>query len=122
MATNSQQMESSLTRFIKQLGAMRIVLALLTVAVIVLAPKAGTRAIAEGWAIVPTLLVPVFAPLIFMLLMLDALMAGIFMAEKSGPERARYRNIMRFNLVLGVLLVLYWLPYFLALGKPTGNG
>ena len=109
----------TIKHYAQQLGAMRVVLGLSTLIVIVLAPAAGTRATAEGWAFVPTLLVPVLAPLILMLLLLDALMGAVFMSDKTGDERVRYRNVVRFNLIMAALLFLYWLPYFLALGKPA---
>lgn len=112
---------ATIKHYTQQLGAMRVVLAVCTLLVIVLAPAAGTRASAEGWAFVPTLLVPVLAPLILMLLLLDALMGAVFMSDKVGEERLRYRNVVRFNLILAALLFLYWLPYFLALGKPASG-
>lgn len=109
----------AIKHYARQLGAMRVALAICTLIVIVLAPAAGTRASAEGWAFVPTLLMPVLAPLILMLLLLDALMGAVFMSDKAGDERLRYRNVVRFNLLMAALLFLYWLPYFLALGKPA---
>ena len=109
----------AIKHYAQQLGAMRVVLGLCALIVIVLAPAAGTRASAEGWAFVPTLLMPVLAPLILMLLLLDALMGAVFMSDKTGDERLRYRNVVRFNLIMAALLFLYWLPYFLALGGPA---
>ena len=109
----------AIKRYAQQLGAMRVALGICALIVIVLAPDAGTRATAEGWAFVPTLLMPVLAPLILLLLLLDALMGAVFMTDKAGDERLRYRNVVRFNLIMAALLFLYWLPYFLALGKPA---
>lgn len=103
--------------YMQQLGPMRVLLGVCALIVVVLAPAAGTRVSAEGWAFVTTLLMPVLAPLILMLLLLDALMGAVFMADKTGAERVRFRNVVRFNLILAAFLFIYWLPYFLALGK-----
>lgn len=102
--------------WIYRLGALRVLLLICTLVVIVLAPAPGTRAVAEGWAFVPTLLAPVLAPLLLMLLMLDALMTRIFMSDAAGAERARLKYALTVDLAAAALLLIFWLPYFLALG------
>ena len=66
----------------------------------------------------PTLIVPTLAPLVFMVLMLDALMARVHMTSVHGEALARYRRIVTVDLLLGLIVVGYWTPYFIALGRP----
>lgn len=100
-----------------ELGALRIALFCFTVFFILVEPAPGSPPVTEGWALLRTMIAPVFAPLIMMLLLLDALMARVFMAEKEGEARLRFRRIVRTDLLFALLLLLFWLPYFMALGQ-----
>jgi len=104
-----------LVRFVAQLGLMRQVLACMALALIVFVPAPGTPPVYQGLGMIPTVLVPVLAPILIMVLMLEVLMAGVFMVDKRGAARARYRGILLLNLALAVALVLFWIPYFRAL-------
>ncbi|RLK51349.1 hypothetical protein DFR31_1285 [Alkalispirillum mobile] len=99
------------------LGSMRWFLALCALVAIVLRPEPGTGIVTEGWALVPTLLAPVLAPLVAVVLLLDALMARVFMIDTDGPVRQHYRLAIWFNVLLAALVTVYWLPYFLAIGQ-----
>lgn len=98
-------------------GVLRSALAVAGVLLIVFAVPVGVMPVYSGWPFVPTVLVPVLAPLIFMLLLLDALMGRVLMSDLQGAERARRRNAVTINLLLAVGLLLRWVPYYLALGK-----
>lgn len=98
-----------------RLGVLRVALAVGAVTVMVLAPPPGTVSVYTGWAFVPTVLAPVLTPLIFMVLLLDTMMSGIFMIDKDIAGRRHYQMIIVVNLLLVVALVLRWLPYYLAL-------
>jgi hypothetical protein len=50
-----------------------------------------------------------------MVVMLDVLMSSIFMIDKKGAARARYRRIQLTNLTLAIGMVVFWTPYFKAL-------
>ena len=104
--------KNPLARFLAQLGPMRVVLAGAALALIIFVPAPGTPPVYQGLGLIPTVLVPVLAPILFMVLMLDVLMASVFMIDKRGAARARYRMIQLLNLALAVALVLFWLPYF----------
>ena len=112
-------MAAPLTTWLRQLGPLRWLLLAVVITVVVLAPPAGAPAVYSGWPLVRTVLMPVLAPLLFMLLLLDALMARVFMADTEGDARRRLRGIVAMNLVVALLLVLYWLPYYIALRPPT---
>ena len=103
--------------FLAQLGVMRIVLGLLALVVLVSAPKPKTEAVFSGWEMWSTLVVPTLAPIIFMVLMLDALMSRVKMTSVKGEEYVLYRRFMIYNLVLGIALAVYSAPYYLALGR-----
>ena len=101
-----------------ELGPLRWSLAVLVLAVLVLAPRAGTLAVMEGWRMFPTLIVPTLAPLVFLVLMLDALMARVHMTSVRGEVLARYRRIVTVDLWLALIVAAYWTPYFIALARP----
>jgi len=103
--------------FLQQLGALRVVLGLMAVAMLVGAPQPNTEAVFDGWQMWPTLIMPTLAPIIFMVLMLDALMSRVKMTSVKGEEYARYRRFVIYNLVLGIVVAVYWTPYYLALGR-----
>ncbi len=108
-------MSNSVTRFMAQLGVLRVGLLCSALSTMVLAPPPATAGVYMGWAFVPTVLAPVLAPLIMLVLLLDTMMSAIFMIDKDIAERRRYRMIIATHLVCVAALVARWLPYFLAL-------
>lgn len=105
----------TLGRAVAQLGALRLALLAMAALTILLKPAAGTPAEYEGWGMMSTLIVPVMAPVIWPVLLLDALMGRVFMVEKHGAERARLRLIVTVNLAAAGLMLLFWVPYYAAL-------
>lgn len=105
------------TRFLAQLGVLRVLLLAGAAIVLVLRPAPATAPIYGGWGLFPTLIAPVLAPLFFLILILDTLMAGVMMADKQSGERRRYRLIIRVNLLMAAALLLWWWPYFAAMGR-----
>ena len=100
---------------LRQLGSLRLALGVLALMVVVLRPAAGAP-VYDGWALVPTVLVPTLAPLIFLGLLLDLLMSRVMMIDTVGGERGRYRMVLWTDVVLLALLGLAWVPFFMALG------
>lgn len=98
-----------------QMGVLRVALIALVILDMLAAPRPGTAAVYGGWQVVPTLILPVLAPILLQVLLLDALMGRVLMSSAKGAERARYRRIVTVNLVFSAALVLWWLPYFLKL-------
>lgn len=101
-----------------ELGVMRLALGVLALAVLVMAPRPGTAAVMDSWRMLPTLIVPTLAPLVFLVLMLDALMARVHMTSVRGAALARYRRVVAVDLLLGLIVVVWWAPYFIALARP----
>ncbi len=98
-----------------ELKPLRIVLILCALLTVILQPEPGASPVYHGWDLVPTLLIPVLAPLLFMLLMLDSLMTTMLRSQSTGEEHARYGRVRNTVLVAGILVLLAWLPYFIAL-------
>jgi hypothetical protein len=97
------------------MGVLRVALVGLVVLDMLASPRPGTQAVYSGWEVVTTLILPVLAPILLQVLLLDALMGRVMMSSAKGAERARYRRIVTVNLVFSGALVLWWLPYFLKL-------
>jgi hypothetical protein len=100
---------------LRQMGVLRVVLVGLAILDMLASPRPGTAAVYSGWEVVPTLILPVLAPILLQVLLLDALMGRVMMSSTKGAERARYRRIVTVNLVFSAALVLWWAPYFLKL-------
>lgn len=113
-----RQQPSIVAVWLNSLGALRIGLLTLAVLVMVMAPKPGTPVVLEGGQMLSTLIAPALAPIVFMVLMLDALMGRVLMGDARGAERTRYRRIVATNLAAGILLFLWWTPYFVRLLSP----
>jgi hypothetical protein len=82
-----------------------------------LRPEPGSEVIYEGAMMITTLIIPVLAPIFFMLLLLDSLMSSIWLTQTTGEERQRYRLNIIVNLSVVALLLYFWLPFIAALGK-----
>ncbi|MFQ6022255.1 MAG: hypothetical protein ACE5NW_05995 [Acidiferrobacterales bacterium] len=109
--------KTALVKLLTQFGPLRLALACAAVVAIFSALEPGTPGVYTGWNFVPTVLIPVLVPLIFMVLMLDTLMSAVFLSGKEGVERRRFKAIMATNVVLAVGVLLAWLPYYLSLGQ-----
>lgn len=101
--------------WVMRLGPMRIGLFVLAVVLVLLVPEPGTPAEYYGSGLFFSVLVPVLAPLLLAVLLLDALMSRVWLGDAQGDEARRYRTLLRLDLGFSLLLVLFWLPYFLAL-------
>lgn len=100
---------------IKDLGILRISLFVLAAIAIILRPSPGTYAARAGIEVIPTLVAPAMTPLIFMVLMFDFMMCRIRMSDEQ--QRNKFRRISYIELTVALLLLLIWLPYFLAIGN-----
>lgn len=102
---------------IKNLKPMRVILVLSAIATILLRPEPGSEVFYEGAQMFQTLLIPVLAPILFMLLLLDSLMSTIWLTQTTGEEKQRYRMNIIVNLSVVALLLYFWIPFISALGK-----
>lgn len=95
------------------LGALRVLLYLLAICLIIATPFADTRLSPHGWDLIRAAVLPAASPLVFMVLMLDLMMCQVWKGEFEGDARKRLIAISKWNLILGVLLLLVWLPIFI---------
>ena len=101
--------------FIKDLGALRLILVALGIFIALLSPEPGTSVKLDGWEVFTTLVAPAMAPLAFMVLMFDFMMCRIRMSDEK--VRDKFRKIGLIELVVALFLFLMWLPFFLAIGR-----
>ena len=94
------------------LHPMRIFLILLVLISMIFKPAPGTEIIYEGWEVFSTLLLPVFSPILLMLLWLDSLIAKLWSTQTEGAKQKRYKMVLRINLSLSLIFILVWYPYF----------
>lgn len=98
-------------RFLHDIGFLRGALVVVVLSLIALAPFAGGPAQFSGWGLVVTVVAPAFYVVVLFVLPLDMLMTRVFMSDKSGAERARFRRILWTEAVLLVLMIASWAPF-----------
>lgn len=103
--------------FLRDLHPMRVALLSLVLISILFKPAPGTELVYEGWDVFSTLLLPVFSPILLMLLWLDSLIAKLWSTQTEGKEQKRYKMILRVNLTFSLIFILVWLSYFQALAE-----
>jgi len=108
-------MINKLTTAIKTLGALRIGLLVMVFVDMILRPVPGSPPDLHGIGVFTDLIVPVLSPILFMLLLLDAIMTAVYMSGMQGERKVRYRYVLITNLLLAVFFIWYWIPYFKAL-------
>jgi hypothetical protein len=101
--------------FLKELRALRIIMACTTLLISVSSRFTGTEVYFSGWNMVPTLIIPAIVPILFFVLLLDVLMTWVFRVDAEGSDRIRLGRILIFDISLVVLLVISWAGYFNAL-------
>lgn len=100
-------------QFLIQIRPMRVVLVSLALLTLVFKAPTSMEVTYEGWDFIFTVILPVMAPLFFMVLLLDTLIATIWFTQTKDAERSRYRLIIIVNLTTVALLVLVWVPFFM---------
>jgi len=64
------------------------------------------------WEVLTSVITPVMAPLLMVVLLFDYLMSRMRAADATGSQRASYVMIGRIELALLVITLLFWVPYF----------
>jgi len=113
--TMLQTLKARLAHFFRQMGVLRSVLAGFTVLSILLATRPDQPIVYEGWGFVMTVVNPALMPLWLSGLLLDALMSKVVMGDADAAGQARLRMIIRVELLLAVVLVLAWTPFFMSI-------
>ena len=100
---------------LNQMKPLRVMLSIAAILLCVFAAPADTQAQYEGIHVITTLILPALTPLIFLVLLLDALMNKVWKVDAVGSDIIKYRNIMRVDLLLATLIFIFWIPYFIAI-------
>jgi len=103
---------NNVLKYLAGLGPLRLMLGTAAISMMILRPASGAEAIYEGWAVFPTLLFPALAPIVFMVLLLDALMSRVLMSAKQGGEKDRLQRALWTDLGIAGLSLLVWYSYF----------
>jgi len=98
---------------LKKIRPMRVALVSMAILSLVFQAKMGTEVSYEGWTMIETVFIPVMAPLIIMVLMLDTLIATIWLTQTTGEEKSRYKLILAVNLITIITMFSLWIPYFI---------
>ena len=102
-------------KFYQTMGVQRSALAFIACVLITLSFFSGGEYTLHGWRVLPTLVAPSLVPILFFLLCLDMMMSLIYSVDTEGAVKKRYRNIIRIHLVLVILLLSFWTPFFMQL-------
>lgn len=62
-----------------------------------------------GWLVIPALVAPVLIVLVFWGLLLDLLMAWVFLKDsQDAAVRGHYRGVLKYDVLLLIALVAFW--------------
>ena len=106
-------MKQKITNLLSQMKPLRVMLAIIAIILCIFSPAAGTKADYEGIAVLQTLIMPALTPLVFMVLLLDALMNRVWLVDAKDDDAIKFRNIMRIDLLLVTIIFIVWIPYFI---------
>lgn len=105
-------MSVSIKQYLLGLGPLRLMLTSAVIAMMIFRPAVGTEAVYEGWEVFPTLLFPALAPILFMVLLLDALMSRVLLTARTGPDKERLYRAVWTDLAVAGLSLATWYSYF----------
>lgn len=105
----------TITEGFKQAGAIRNILYVLGLLTIILKPDNDTTMSLEGLDFIPTLILPVIAPLLTTGFFLDIVMCRIYSSEQPDEVKTKFRFISRVDLILAIALLIAWVPYMLTI-------
>jgi hypothetical protein len=108
-------MQKFFSKIIRTFGFLRLSLVTLVCIDMLMRPIPGATPDYESSHGIIDLLSSVLAPILFMLLLLDAVMTGVYMTSMPAERKSAYRLLLFTDLGLAVIFLLYWLPFFRAI-------
>ena len=69
------------------------------------------------WAVFLTTIAPVLSLLFLVVIFFDYVMSRVRAADLQDDSRLRFIAISRIELLIIVVMLAYWIPFFMALGK-----
>jgi len=108
-------MANVFSRLIRSFGTLRLLLIAFVLLDTLARPTPGTTPDYESSHAMVQMMFTALAPILFMLLLLDAIMTMVYMTSMPVEQKPAYRIILITNLLLALAFFLYWWPYFHAL-------
>lgn len=102
-----------LPSFVARVGVLRIAVAVIVVTFLPFIFFDGQSQTVFG--IIATLVVPGLVLFVIWALPFDIIMACVFMVDKQGPERSCYKTVVKLDIALLVMLLVFWGPFFFRL-------
>jgi len=99
-------------KYIQELRLLRVAMICFTLALAILSRFAGDEVYYSGWKIIPTLIAPALAPILFFVIWLDVLMSWVFSIDAENVEKSRFGRIVVTDIVLVIILTASWFGYF----------
>jgi len=104
-----------LLTILKEMAFLRIMLLITTIFFNSVVPSAGTHESYKGVEALFNTVIPSLTPLIFMVLLLDALMSRVMIDGKDESGKVIARRNSYISLTLAFSLVLFWVSFYLDL-------
>lgn len=113
-------MESTDKNLWQSLGFLRLALlalALINILLPIVNLAGGSTAFDyhDSWSLAATVIAPVMAPLLAVVLLFDYIMSRVRAADAEGEMRALFTKIGRIELAVIAIMLLFWIPYFINL-------
>ena len=94
----------------RAMGLLRNLLHILAVLLLLVLPFSEPSWNPRGWALLLDAVIPALVPILFVVLMFDTLMSSVMRSDTTDEkEKVRLTFVMRFQLLLGGLLVATWI-------------
>ncbi len=100
---------------LKEMGFLRVMLLLTTIFFNSAVPVAGTHESYNGVDAFFNTVIPSLTPLIFMVLLLDALMSRVMIDGKNDIGKIASRRNSYISLALAFSLIVFWSSFYLEL-------
>lgn len=108
-------MRKQFTQLIQAFGFLRLSLLAFVLIDTLARPVPGTTPEYDTSHAMIQMMMAALAPILFMLLLLDAIMTLVYMSSMPAERKPMYRLILVTNLAVAIVFFGYWLPYFRAL-------
>lgn len=111
----SAMMETSDRNFWQSFGFLRLALFALVFANMLLPiieAQLITGADRSLWHILATLIAPVMAPVLTVVVLIEYVMSLVHAADAEGELRAHYQRIGRVELAVMLVTLIFWVPFF----------
>ena len=102
--------------WVQYIGVLRLMLLTLAYTLIAFRPFADGDYEYFAWSMVPKLIVPALVPIVFMVMLLNILMAFVFMSDKEGTERKRFQNVIGIDVFTAIVMLVVWFGFFMSIG------